>query len=83
MAKLPSVSDLGPTPDVSGNRPIGGYDVAPLARGAQQFGAGVNELAGAVKEIGLAKERMEYQLANAGFMADHINLQSTLTTGSN
>jgi hypothetical protein len=85
MAKLPSVSDLGPTPDVSGDRPIASYDVSPYARGAQALAQSGAALAKGVAQVGegigdyeIGKDRYEYAVAQSGFLTDHINIESGL-----
>ena len=85
MAKLPSVSDLGGTPQVSGERPVGSYDVSPIARGGQAeaageqaLGKGVGQLAEGMGELDIDKQRYEYAVAHAGFLTDHIDLESNL-----
>ncbi|MDI1346240.1 MAG: hypothetical protein PSV22_19385 [Pseudolabrys sp.] len=85
MAKLPSISDLGATPQVSGEMPVASYDVSPIARGGQAqaageqaLGKGVGQLAEGMGEYDVEKQRYEYAVAQSGFLTDHTNLESSL-----
>jgi len=85
MAKLPSVSDLGPAPSVSGDRPVGTYDVGGFVRGGQaiaqgteNLGKGLGALGEGEAELGIDRQRYEYAVAHSGFLTDHIDLESKL-----
>jgi len=85
MAKLPDWSDLGATPNVTGSRPIGSYDVSPYARGAAAEAAAGANLGKAVADVGAAgsdvlldQARYQYATAHADFLSKSIDLKSSL-----
>lgn len=77
MARLPDISDLGPTPQPDATRPIGTYDVSGYARGAQalaeggrQVGAGLQTAAEGFGELSLDQSRWDYAKAHATLVSN-------------
>src|SRR5579871_317439 len=63
MPTIPTPEELGSLPNVPGARPIGGYDVSPLARGAQQIADAGARLGEVAEDIGKATYRISRQQA--------------------
>jgi hypothetical protein len=63
MPVIPTPEELGSLVHVPGARPIGGYDLSPLGRGAQQIADAGTRFGQAVEDIGTAAHKIARQQA--------------------
>lgn len=90
MAKLPDVSDLGPTPSADPSRPVGSYDVSGFARGAaalaeggRELGAGVQKAAEGYGELSLDQSRWDYAKAHAALQTGLVQQNAATAADTN
>lgn len=74
MPKLPSETDLGPSPSFESRRGIASYDATPLAKGALAIGQAAQQAGGALLSVGISKleqeRRQDETLQDAQAQAD-------------
>ncbi len=85
MARQPTFEELGGSPNVAGARPVGGYDVASYARGAQQiaqagahFGQAVESVGAALPLIAAKRDQTQYVNAISRGITKGLNLHAQL-----
>jgi hypothetical protein len=74
MPSIPTPDQLGGLLHVPGSRPIGGYDLSPLARGAQQIADAGTRFGQAVEDIGTAAHKITRQQA----MTEAVNANALI-----
>lgn len=90
MATLPDITELGPTPRADPTRPVGSYDVAPYAAGAQKLAQGVEQLGRGIGQLGegigayeLDKSRWQHAMGRSRAGTGLIALDAALRTETN